>query len=146
MVIRNPLGPIGFRGIRSLGFAALSLCAVSGCEDSVDSSIYGEDSNAERLELAQIDIAPSRIRFSAGPEDVELALTPNTQLFGPGATVVRDGEALSLADAQIDAPYQGVVVGDPNSWVRVRVIGDRFEGLIFKESQLWEVRADGRGA
>lgn len=116
-----------------------------GCDNGVDPPEYSEKLTDERLEVAQIEIAPSRIHFRAGREQVELALTPNTQLFAPNATVLRDGQVLSLADAQVEIPYRGSVVGDDSSWVRVRVTGDSFEGLIFTDLQLWEIRADGTG-
>ncbi len=128
---------------RSFAFtAAFSLVlAVGGCQDQIEDDSSAAQSLAEQARIvSQVDISPSHIRFRAGAEDIEIALVPNTQLLAPDAVIMRDGVALTPEEAGIELPYRGHVVGDPDSWVRVRVEGDRFEGLIFTEESLWEVR------
>jgi hypothetical protein len=134
--------------LRRLGVAAIvaSALMVSACQDG------GEDlgATAELLEdqalpITSVAITPDTIRFTAGAEELELALIPNTQLLAPDAVIIRDDEVLTPEQAGLELPYRGHVVGQPDSWVRVRVSGDEFEGLIFKDRELWEIRKSDTG-
>ncbi|MFO7562124.1 MAG: M12 family metallo-peptidase [Enhygromyxa sp.] len=82
----------------------------------------------------------SRVRFEAGDQQLELALVRNDRLLAPDAVFVRDGVAMSPAEAGVELPYRGYVVGDPNSWIRVRVTDAGFEGLVYTREGLWDVR------
>jgi len=138
---------------RVLGVAAFAASvAIAGCVDqageapaiaerAADLELRLEIEHArERFELSQLAISPASIRFTAGAEDVELALTPNTQLLAADAVIERDGERLTPAEAGVHVPLRGHVVGDPNSWVRVQLTPDGFEGLIYKDQDLWDIR------
>lgn len=94
----------------------------------------------EGIVLEDVDASRDRLHFAAGEHTFDLELQPNLDLVG-GAIVIRDGVRVPWADAGLDAPFKGHVSGDPDSWVRVRVAdADHFEGLIYAEQQLFEVR------
>ena len=94
----------------------------------------------EGIVLEDVDASRDRLHFAAGEHTFDLELEPNLDLVD-GAIVIRDGVRVRWADAGLHAPFKGHVSGDPDSWVRVRVAdADHFEGLIYAEQQLFEVR------
>ncbi len=126
--------------------AGLTLLACGGCYSGIDVDEAEADAPAQGQLLHDVEVSRTEIHFVAGAESVELELVPNRSLLAPGVSVVRDGERLSLEEAGLDTPYQGHVKGDPDSWVRVSLGNDaEFEGLIFSEETLFEVRLDEDG-
>jgi hypothetical protein len=117
----------------------------AGCDDSGDADVVGvaqEESYedvGERI-VSSMLISSDRIRFDADAEPFELRLIPNAKLLSPDAVVVRDGVTLSPREAGLELPYRGYVVGDRGSWVRVSRTASGFEGLVYTDGELWEVR------
>jgi hypothetical protein len=121
--------------------AFLAVLAPLGCQDMDEGSGAENPAELDRaLIVSNITISESRIRFDAGERPIELALVRNEQLLAPDAVIVRDGVAMSPAEAGLELPYRGYVVGDPDSWIRVRVSEDGFEGLVYTRDGLWDVR------
>ncbi len=103
------------------------------------------DVDMEKVEIEGVSITEAGLEFEAGTESVVLTLSLNTGLLATDAVVLRDGETLTPSEAGLELPYWGQVVGDPDSWVRLRLRGDEFEGLIYRDHELWEVRKGVRG-
>ncbi|HLT40782.1 MAG TPA: hypothetical protein VK034_31110, partial [Enhygromyxa sp.] len=116
----------------------------SGC-DQGESMESADPGFGLELEVTEVVVSPERVRFKAGPHQLELALVRNSPLLAPNAVVVRDGVELTPDQAGLEIPYRGYVVGDPKSWIRVRLTDTGFDGLIYTNEGLWEVRQDETG-
>jgi hypothetical protein len=143
MVIRDSIASYA-----RLCVALIPLIHASGCHDLESDDVAAAEDPADFEQprvVADLEITKMQIRFTAGDQQVELVLIPNTQLLAPNAVIVRDGVPMSPAEAGLATPYRGYVAGDPNSWIRVSVSDTRFEGLIYMDENLWDVRESDRG-
>jgi hypothetical protein len=143
MLIRSSIA----RFVR-LCVALVPVIHASGCHDfdNGDVAIAAEFEDPEQPRvISDLEISKMKIHFTAGEQAIELVLIPNSELLAHDAQIVRDGVAMSPAQAGLATPYRGYVVGDPNSWIRVSVGDARFEGLIYMEDNLWDVRESDMG-
>jgi len=121
---------------------------VAGCQDAENDEVAADEGLAaieQPMVLSEVVVDNAKIRFRAGAEQIELALIPNAQLLARDAVIVRDGVTMSPEEAGVELPYRGYVVGDPNSWIRVSVSDSGFEGLIYMDEALWDVRESSAG-
>ncbi|HLT37979.1 MAG TPA: M12 family metallo-peptidase [Enhygromyxa sp.] len=118
---------------------------MTGCQDPDDGAAQSPTELDQALLVSDLAVGESRIRFRAGGEQRELVLVRNDRLLAPDARVVRDGVALTPEQAGLKIPYRGYVLGDPNSWIRIRVTDSGFEGLVSMDEGLWDVRESDDG-
>lgn len=85
--------------------------------------------------------APDRydVRLQVGGHDYRLELEHNASLVTNETIVIRDGRQMSYADAGLSFPLRGRIAGDPDSWVRVRLRGERIDGVFFSGQELYAI-------
>jgi hypothetical protein len=126
-----------------VSLSGILLC-VASCYTGLR-DVDGGPPNFEGIVLDDVDAGRDHLHFAAGDDTFELELEPNADLVD-GITVIRDGQRVAWEDAGLEIPLKGRVSGDPDSWARVRVAdADHFEGLIYTDDQLYEVRSADEG-
>lgn len=149
-----------------LGWGLICASLVAGCDASGDNPVaakpnstqpgrlgtHAENIDASLTEpeaVVSVRILPGlqaqtlKVELRTAERALILDLVEHRSLLAADAVIQRGAETLTPAEAELSWPYRGTVVGAPDSWARVRRVGDGVEGVIGFNGQLWELRGSG---